>query len=99
MSEPLTSKQIAAALEDLPGWSHGDDEIEKSFEFSDFKEALGFIVRVGMEAEAQRHHPELTNVYNRVKIGLSTHDADGRVTSKDIDLARAIESVNWIPKK
>lgn len=93
MPEPLSNQAIAAALQDLPGWEHGDDEINKSFEFADFKAALAFINRVGEQAEAQSHHPELFNVYNRVKIALNTHDADGRVTSKDIDLAHAIEKV------
>lgn len=93
MPEPMTNEQIAAALADLPGWSHGDDELNKSFEFADFNEALAFINRVGAQAEALGHHPELFNVYNRVKIALSTHDADGRVTQKDVDLAKKIEEV------
>ncbi len=51
------------------------------------------MVRIGLEAEKQVHHPELFNVYNTVKISLSTHDADDKVTQKDVDLAKAIESV------
>ena len=93
MPEPLTHPQIADALRDLPGWSHGDDSLDKSFAFADFKAALAFINRVGERAEALGHHPELFNVYNRVKISLSTHDADGRVTELDVALAKAINDV------
>ncbi|MEM7624228.1 MAG: 4a-hydroxytetrahydrobiopterin dehydratase [Planctomycetota bacterium] len=92
MPEPLTHDQIATALENLPGWEHGDDELNKSFEFADFKAALAFINRVGEAAEALGHHPELFNVYNRVKLALSTHDADGRVTQLDVDLAGRINA-------
>lgn len=99
MPEALTNATIAAALKDLPGWSHGDDSLDKTFEFDTFKEAMGFLVRVGFEAEAMNHHPDIHNVYNTVDIKLSTHDADGRVTQKDLDLAGKIESVNWIPQK
>lgn len=99
MPEPLSTSAIEAALKDLPGWSHTDDKLAKKFEFDTFKEAMGFLVRVGFEAEAINHHPDLHNVYNTVDIKLSTHDADGKVTRKDVDLAEAIESVNWIPKK
>jgi len=99
MPEALASQNIDTALAELPGWSFADDKLAKRFEFDTFKEAMGFIVRVGFEAEAATHHPELFNVYNTVEIKLSTHDADGRVTQKDVDLASKIESVNWIPKK
>lgn len=99
MPEALSPQAIDAALGNLPGWSFGDDKLAKRFEFGTFKEAMGFIVRVGFEAEAAGHHPELFNVYNTVEIKLSTHDADGRVTQKDVDLAGTIESLNWIPQK
>lgn len=99
MPEALSSQAIDAALGNLPGWSYGGDKLAKRFEFGTFKEAMGFIVRVGFEAEAAGHHPELFNIYNTVEIKLNTHDADGRVTQKDVDLAAKIESVNWIPQK
>lgn len=91
--EPLSNKEIEQALSKLSGWAHNDDKLWKKFEFSDFKEAMGFIVRIGFEAEALGHHPNLFNVYNRVTIGLQTHDAGNKVTNKDIELAKAIESV------
>lgn len=93
MAQPLSENDIQQALNSLKGWEFGDNKIKKEVEFKDFSEALGFIVRVGLEAEKQVHHPEIFNVYNTVKIQLSTHDAGDKVTQKDIDLAKAIESV------
>lgn len=95
MSQPLSNDAIQSALADLPGWSHSDDKLSKTFKFGSFREAMGFIVRIGFEAEAANHHPELFNVYSTVEIALSTHDADGKVTQKDIDLAKAIEHIDW----
>lgn len=93
MAQPLTEDQITQELEQLEGWTFAGDSISKDFSFADFSEALGFIVRVGLEAEKQVHHPQLSNVYNSVSIELNTHDAGDKVTQKDIDLAKAIESV------
>lgn len=93
MSKALEPDEIQQALADLPGWERNDNAIRKQYQFGNFREALGFIVRVGLEAETINHHPELFNVYNRVSIELSTHDAGGRVTRKDIDLAQRIESI------
>ena len=91
---PLDSATLEAALAGLPGWSRAGDSIEKQFEFDDFRAALAFMVRVGFEAEALDHHPELRNVYNRVTVGLSTHDAGDRVTEMDLELARNIEGIS-----
>ena len=91
MSEPLHQQDIASALAGLPGWAFEDDKLVKAYKLDDFKQALGFIVRVGLEAEAANHHPELWNVYSSVTIMLSTHDAGNKVTQKDVDLAGAIE--------
>jgi len=77
-------------LKDLKDWKFNDNGIEKKFLFKNFSEALGFIVQVGILAEKQGHHPELFNVYNKVNIRLSTHDANG-LTDKDFNLAKAIE--------
>ncbi|WP_421774105.1 4a-hydroxytetrahydrobiopterin dehydratase [Gracilimonas sp.] len=93
MAQPLSEQEIREALNSLEGWEFGDDVIKKEFSFKDFSEALGFIVRVGVEAEKQVHHPQLFNVYNTVNISLNTHDAGDKVTQKDVDLAKAIESV------
>lgn len=89
----LTSDQIKKALSGLNGWEFKDDKIHREFEFEDFKTALSFIVRVGFDAEDQGHHPELFNVYNTVQISLATHDADDKVTEKDVNLAKAIDAI------
>ncbi len=94
---PMKSSALSAEIihkliaEELPGWSLEKDRLTKLFEFKDFSEALGFIVRVGAAAEKLDHHPELFNVYSRVRLALYTHDAGNKVTKRDIDLARAIE--------
>ncbi len=93
MATPLTSDELQSALETLDGWSYEDDKIKKDFTFKNFREAVAFITRIAFEAEEQVHHPELFNVYNKVSIALSTHDADGKVTEKDIKLANTIESL------
>lgn len=94
MADPLGDDAIQQALNDrLPGWKHEDDKLRKEFGFSDFREAFGFLTRIAFEAEDQVHHPEIFNVYNTVRISLSTHDAGGKVTEKDLKLATTIESL------
>ncbi len=94
--EPLSDDAIATALMDLDGWTHEDDKLKKTFEFTDFRAAISFIVRMSFYAEAMNHHPELENVYNTVSIALTTHDAGGQVTQLDIDLATEIEGFSWV---
>ncbi|MFM8338166.1 MAG: 4a-hydroxytetrahydrobiopterin dehydratase, partial [Opitutaceae bacterium] len=96
MSKPLTDVEITVALRGLPGWSHQRDALEREYRFPDFRAALAFMVRAGFEAEAVNHHPEWTNVYNRVGVRLTTHDAGGRVTDKDVDLARRFDAVSGV---
>lgn len=83
---------IKIHLENLNGWQFTDNVIEKQFQFKDFTQALGFIVKVGVIAEKMNHHPELLNVYNKVKIRLFSHDSNG-VTIRDIDLAKALDEL------
>lgn len=90
--EKYTDDKIQSQLKELKGWQFIDNAIEKKFKFSDFTQALGFIVQVGLMAEKRNHHPELFNVYNKVSIRLNTHDANG-VTEKDFDLAKAIDLI------
>jgi 4a-hydroxytetrahydrobiopterin dehydratase len=87
---------VRAVLIALPGWVFDRDALAKEFKFGSFKEAMAFMVRVSFEAEAMDHHPEWTNVYNRVSIRLNTHDAGGKVTAKDATLANKIEGMAWI---
>lgn len=79
-------------LGQLDNWIFVNHGIEKKFVFKNFNEALGFIVQVGVLAEKANHHPELFNVYNKVNIRLTTHDANG-LTDKDFDLATNIEKL------
>ena len=95
-TKPLSATKIKAALATLPGWRFQRDALAKTFTFGDFREALGFMVRAGFEAEAMDHHPEWTNVYNRVVIRLNTHDAGGKVTEKDVALARRLQALSWV---
>ena len=81
---------IQTKLKDFPEWDFENNGIVRKFQFKNFSEALGFIVQVGILAEKSGHHPELFNVYNKVNIRLTTHDANG-VTNKDFDLAAQID--------
>ena len=94
MAKPkvLTDKEIDAALTTLPDWKREGGAIVASYTFASFRDALAFIVRVGFEAEALNHHPEIVNVYNRVSFRLSTHDAGGAITERDIGLAGRISA-------
>ena len=88
----LSSSERAAALKKLPKWISvaGRDAITRKFEFANFNEAFGFMTRVALLAEKMDHHPEWFNVYNKVEVTLSTHDAGG-VTQNDIAMATAMD--------
>jgi 4a-hydroxytetrahydrobiopterin dehydratase len=83
----------AAALKDLPQWREveGRDAIARPFKFRDFNAAFAFMTRVALLAEKMDHHPEWFNVYNKVEVTLSTHDAGG-VTEKDVAMAKAMDA-------
>jgi 4a-hydroxytetrahydrobiopterin dehydratase len=93
MRTALSPDAIASALKGLPGWRHEGDALRKTFQLKTFREAMGFLVRVGFEAEQRNHHPEIANVYGKVDLLLRTHDADNRVTDLDVELAKAIEAL------
>jgi 4a-hydroxytetrahydrobiopterin dehydratase len=93
MSAPLDPNQIKLALSDLKMWTLKDDKLLMDISLKNFSEALSFLVKVGIEAEKLNHHPEIHNIYNKVTLKLTTHDAGNRVTDKDIVLARAIEKL------
>lgn len=92
--EKLDETLIAEALAGLDGWTRTEDgaAIEKRFAFKTFSEAFGFMTRAALAAEKLDHHPEWFNVYNRVKITLTTHDADG-LSQRDIALAQTIDEI------
>ncbi len=87
----LSDEEIRDALRELPGWCREGDALAKEFQFADFRAALAFMVRAGFEAEAMDHHPEWTNVYNRVAVRLNTHSVSGKITAKDCELAAGLE--------
>jgi 4a-hydroxytetrahydrobiopterin dehydratase len=88
----LDPKARSAALKKLKAWKEikGGEAIAKSFKFKDFNEAFGFMTRVALLADKMDHHPEWFNVYNKIDVTLSTHDAGG-VTQNDIKMATAME--------
>jgi 4a-hydroxytetrahydrobiopterin dehydratase len=94
MVQKLTVAERREALAALTGWHEvaGRDAIERSFKFADFNQAFGFMSRVALMAEKLDHHPEWSNVYNRVEIVLSTHDAGG-VSARDVTLAKFIDGL------
>ena len=77
----------------MKNWKEEDNKLTKSFEFKDFVEAFGFMSQVALIAEKMNHHPDWSNVYNKVDIELQTHDAGNKVTDKDRKLAAAIDKV------
>jgi 4a-hydroxytetrahydrobiopterin dehydratase len=94
MVEKLSAAARRKALASLKYWKkvRGRDAISKSYRFADFNEAFGFMTRVAIRADQADHHPEWSNVYNRVDIVLTTHDAGG-ISERDIELAKFIDSI------
>lgn len=93
-AKTLDAEQRSKLPQTLPGWSMvaGRDAIQRSFKFRDFNAAFGFMTRAALVAEKMDHHPEWTNVYNRVDVVLSTHDAGG-LTDRDVALAQAMDAI------
>lgn len=90
--QPASDAEVRKALKSLAGWKRQGDGIARQFKFADFRAAFGFMAQVALLAEKQDHHPDWTNVYNRVEIRLSTHDAGG-ITPRDFKLAKAINEI------
>ena len=94
MVEPLNEEQRTAAIDRLGEWDYDEarDAFSRSFTFADFSEAFAFMTRVALIAEKMDHHPEWTNVWNRVDILLTTHDAGG-LSLRDVSMAQAVDSL------
>ncbi len=90
----LTDTERDAALASLPNWTLREDglAITRDFKFADFSEAFAFMARVALHAEKADHHPEWSNVYNRVHVTLTTHDAGG-LSQRDVKMAMAIDAL------
>jgi 4a-hydroxytetrahydrobiopterin dehydratase len=94
MVQKLDTEDRATAMKRLAGWkkAKGRNAIAKTFVFADFNEAFGFMTRAALVAEKMNHHPEWSNVYKKVEVVLTTHEADG-LTSLDIKLAEAMNRI------
>jgi len=90
----LSQTDIDEELKNLPGWSVINEKLHKEFQFDSFNQAFGFMTRAAMEIEKMNHHPEWFNVYNKITVELTTHDADaGGITKNDVNLARILNSL------
>ena len=90
--QKLAAAEISAALAALPGWSYQEGKLHREFTFKDFVAAWGFMSSCALAAEAMNHHPDWSNVWNRVRVELMTHDAGG-VTQNDLALARRMNEI------
>ena len=88
----LSQIDIEEELKNLPGWSIVNEKLHKEFQFESFNQAFGFMTRSAMEIEKMNHHPEWFNVYNKITIELTTHDAGG-ITKNDVNLAKILNSL------
>jgi 4a-hydroxytetrahydrobiopterin dehydratase len=88
----LSGTEIASALSSLPGWSVVNEKLHREYKFPDFVHAFGFMATCATAIEAMNHHPEWFNVYGKVHVDLTTHDAGG-ITHKDVELATLMEGI------
>jgi 4a-hydroxytetrahydrobiopterin dehydratase len=91
VEEPMSDAKTTAAIAELTNWKVINGKLNRAFKFKDFVDAFGFMTKVAIVAEKMGHHPELSNVYNRVVIDLVTHDAGG-IGPLDIELAKKIDT-------
>lgn len=91
--QQLNSEDIQNALADLPGWKIQNGKLHKQYKFGTFAQALGWMVSAGVHADKMDHHPEWTNVYNKVTVSLVTHDLDNSISNLDVDLAKQMEKL------
>jgi 4a-hydroxytetrahydrobiopterin dehydratase len=89
----LNESEIAQVLEELPGWTVQDGKLFKAYKFGSFAEAMGWMVSAGIYADAIDHHPEWSNVYNRVQVALVTHDLGNAISTWDVALAKRMEEL------
>ena len=90
---PLSSAELQASLTDMAGWQEIDGNLAKSYKFSSFAAAIGWMVSVAIYADKIDHHPEWSNVYNRVQVNLVTHDLDNAISTWDLDLAKKMDDL------
>lgn len=90
--QKLSETEIGQALATLPGWDVRDGKLHREYRFGDFVHAFGFMATAAIAIEKMNHHPEWSNVYNRVTVDLTTHDAGG-ISARDFELARLLDSI------
>ncbi|WP_281991420.1 4a-hydroxytetrahydrobiopterin dehydratase [Aquimarina aggregata] len=88
----LSESEIQKKLKEVDGWEYNENALHTTFEFNDFKDAFSVMTRIAFEAELQQHHPDWSNIYNKLQISLSTHDAGG-ITENDFVLAKTIDKI------
>lgn len=91
--EKLSKKELEDALATLSGWEIKDEKLHKTFKFDSFAGAIGWMVSAGVEADKMDHHPEWSNVYNRVMVNLVTHDLDNSISNLDVELAQKMDAL------
>ena len=89
----LEGQALEEAVAKLDGWSVQDGKLSKQFKFDSFAQALGWMVSVGVQADKMGHHPDWSNVYNKVSVELSTHDLGGAISNLDIELAEKMDAL------
>jgi 4a-hydroxytetrahydrobiopterin dehydratase len=89
----LSPAEIDAALTDLEGWSVENGKLHKQFKFNSFASAMGWMMSAAIEIDKMDHHPEWSNVYNRVTVDLVTHDLGNQISNRDVALARRLDSL------
>jgi 4a-hydroxytetrahydrobiopterin dehydratase len=92
MRVKLAHQEVTSALERLSGWTIQNEKLHRDYKFSDFAHAFGFMATAAVLIEKINHHPEWSNVYNRVSVDLTTHDVGG-ITQRDLELAELLEGV------
>ncbi|MCB8928404.1 MAG: 4a-hydroxytetrahydrobiopterin dehydratase [Ardenticatenaceae bacterium] len=92
--QKLSNEAIHKALADLPGWELQDGKLHKQYKFDTFAQALGWMVAAGIQADKMDHHPEWTNVYNKVTVSLVTHDLDNAISNLDVELAQKMDALS-----
>lgn len=95
-AQKLNEQDLNTRLQQLSGWAVKNEKLHREFKFADFAHAFGFMTTAAVLIEKMNHHPEWFNVYNRVSIDLTTHDAGG-ITQRDVDLARLLDSIFSTP--
>jgi 4a-hydroxytetrahydrobiopterin dehydratase len=91
--QALSEDEIAAALAELPGWSVEEGRLHKQYKFGSFAQAMGWMMSAAIEADKMDHHPEWSNVYNRVTVNLVTHSLGDKISNLDVELARKMEKI------